>query len=74
MKLQQDQVWQVGDTFLRIVRLERLRVAYKEFTDLRTRDGRHHEVSKKEFCRAIKGARLLSREEIPDRWSTLTDS
>lgn len=74
MKLQQDQVWKVGESFLRIVRLERLSVGYKEFADLRTRDGRHHEVTKKEFCRLIKGAKLLDREELPDRWSTLADS
>lgn len=74
MKLQQDQVWRVGESFLRIVRLERLSVGYKELADLRSRDGRHHDVTKKEFCRLIKGAKLLTPEEIPDRWSTLADS
>jgi len=59
LKLQQDQVWKTGDAYLRIVRLERLSVAYKALRDLSSRDGTHHEVSKKEFCRLIKGAALV---------------
>jgi len=59
MKLQQDQVWQQGDTFIRIVHLERLKVTYKEMKDVISRDGIHHDVSKKQFCRLIKGATLI---------------
>lgn len=57
MKLQQDQVWRSGEKYLRIIRLERLSVVYKA-TDASLRDGAHQEVSKKEFCRMIKGAEL----------------
>lgn len=64
MKLQQDQVWKQGDAFLRIVRLERLAVEYKQMKNLVTREGKHFQVSKKEFCRLIKTATLLSPEEI----------
>ena len=64
LKLQQDQVWKVESGFLRIVRLERLSVAYKLLKDLSTRDGTHHEVSKKEFTRLIKSAALLSEDEV----------
>lgn len=64
LKLQQDQVWQTATGFVRIVRLARLSVAYKSLRDLATRDGTHHEVSKKEFTRLIKSASLLTREEI----------
>ena len=64
MKLQQDQVWRQGDEFLRIVRLERLAVEYKQMKNLVTREGKHFQVSKKEFCRLIKTATLLSPEEI----------
>ena len=64
MKLQQDQVWKQDGEFLRIVRLERLAVEYKQMKDLVTREGKHFQVSKKEFCRLIKTATLLSPEEI----------
>ena len=60
MKLQQDQVWQQGDTYLRIVHLERLKVRYKQMKDVASKAGTHHDVSKKEFCRLIKGATLLT--------------
>lgn len=60
VKLQQDQVWKTGAGYLRIVRLERLSVSYKSLKDLATRDGTHHEVSKKEFTRLIKSAVLLA--------------
>ena len=63
LKLQQDQVWKTGTGYLRIVRLERLSVSYKSLKDLATRDGTHHEVSKKEFTRLIKSASLLSADE-----------
>ena len=59
MKLQQDQVWKQGDRFLRITRLNRLEVGYKEMTDLVTKEGKHYNVTKKEFCRLIKGASLI---------------
>jgi len=64
MKLQQDQVWKQGDDFLRIVRLERLAVEYKQMKDLVTREGEHFQVSKKHFCRLIKTATLLTPAEI----------
>ncbi len=64
MKLQQNQVWKLGDEFLRIVRLERLAVEYKQVKNLGSPEGRHFQVSKKEFCRLIKIATLLTHEEI----------
>ncbi len=60
MKLQQGQVWQQGDQLLRIVHLERLEVEYKAVPRLNTREGVHHHVSKKDFCRLIKGAVLAA--------------
>lgn len=65
LKLQQDQVWKTSDGYLRIVRLERLSVAYKSLRDLATRDGTHHEVTKKEFCRLIKSAELVTAGREP---------
>lgn len=58
MKLQQNQVWKQGDQYFCIVRLERLEVEYKTFSDPVFRQGSHHHVSKKEFCRLIKNAEL----------------
>ena len=60
MKLQQGQTWQCGDQFVRIVHLERLEVGYKSATDLKFTDGKHQHTSKKDFCRLLKGARLLA--------------
>lgn len=63
MKLQQGQVWKQGDEYLRIVHLERLEVGYKIMADLVTKEGKHRRATKKEFCRLIKGARLLPTAE-----------
>ena len=63
MKLRQNQVWKVGDEFLRIVALERLEVRYKAIKDLASGEGKHETVTKKEFCRLIKGATLLTPED-----------
>ena len=63
MKLQQGQVWKAGDEFLRIVELHRLEVKYKAMTDVVTREGTHHHVTKKQFCRLIKNATLLDGEQ-----------
>jgi hypothetical protein len=62
MKLQQNQTWKKGAEFIRITRLERWEVAYKTMTDLSTKEGEHHVLPKKEFCRLLKGARLLEGE------------
>lgn len=59
MKLQQGQIWQKGDEYFRIVEWARLMIEYKLMKDLETKEGTLHQVSKKEFCRLIKGAVLL---------------
>ncbi len=64
MKLQQGQIWNQGDQYLLILHLERLEVQYKTFKNLATRKGPHHHVSKKEFCRLIKHATLLTPDQI----------
>jgi hypothetical protein len=60
LKLRQGQVWKHGHEFIRIVRLERLEVAYKTSKKLRNAPGEHHVTSKKDFCRLLKECRLLS--------------
>lgn len=69
MRLQQNQVWQQGDQFLRIVALERLRVEYKAMTKLGSKEGTHHQLTKKEFCRLLKGAVLVSPAEVAAKGS-----
>ena len=64
-KLQQGQIWQSGEEYLRIVRLERLEVEYKSTTTRAAKKGTFHRVSKKEFCRLIKKAALLPVAETP---------
>ncbi|HVY70417.1 MAG TPA: hypothetical protein VHH73_10845 [Verrucomicrobiae bacterium] len=64
MKLQQGQVWRKGDEYIRIVVLERLAVEYKTMQDLQTKEGRHNQVTKKQFCNLLKGASLLTNEEL----------
>ena len=63
MKLRQNQVWHLGGEFLRIVALERLEVSYKTMKNLATGEGKHVTATKKDFCRLIKGAKLLTADE-----------
>ncbi|MEO6846055.1 MAG: hypothetical protein ABI443_01895 [Chthoniobacterales bacterium] len=64
MKLQQDQIWQAGENYYRIVRLERLAVTYRLLKDLDHRHGKNVDVTKKEFCRLIKGAELVAGPQL----------
>ena len=64
MKLQQGQIWNEGELYFQIVHLERLEVKYKSFKNLASRKGSHHHVSKKEFCRLLKHAILLTPAEV----------
>jgi len=68
MKLAQNQVWKQGNEYFRIVHLERLEVKYKALKKLLTGEGTHHHVSKKEFCRLIKGAELLTQDQVKEIW------
>jgi hypothetical protein len=63
LKLQQGQTWKCGEEFVRIVHLERLEVGYKSFKSLQTSAGQHKRTSKKDFCRMLKGATLLTGTE-----------
>ncbi|MEI7733421.1 MAG: hypothetical protein WCO56_27870 [Verrucomicrobiota bacterium] len=60
MKLQQSQIWKTQNDFIRIVRVERLVVEYKSARNLKFKGGTHHHTSKKQFCRLIKEAILIS--------------
>ncbi len=75
MKLQQDQIWKLGEgDFVFIARLERLFVDYKRIQDLVTKKGETHLVSKKDFCRLIKPAKLLTQADIRFEQTGLPES
>jgi hypothetical protein len=59
MKLQQGQLWKKDDDYLRIIHWERLAIEYKLMHGSPDRKGSLHRVSKKEFCRLLKGAELV---------------
>ena len=65
MKLEQGQIWSQRHTHYRIVERARLSVTYKEITDITTLEGKQHVVSKKEFCKLIKGAKLIKNPPTP---------
>jgi hypothetical protein len=65
MKLCQGQIWKQDKEYLRIVRLERLEVEYKSMTSLASKKGTLHTTSKKDFCRLLKGAKLLTPAPTP---------
>jgi hypothetical protein len=60
MKLRQGQIWKCGGEYVRIVQLERLAVGYKSATNSKFTDGQPRHTSKKDFCRLLKGATLIS--------------
>lgn len=66
LRLQQGQIWQLGDQFIRITRLERLAVEYKAAPSPATKGGKMHQATKKEFCRLIKTAVLLPAAPPPE--------
>lgn len=66
MKLEQGQVWKQGADYLRIVDWSRMEIVYKTMKDLSTRVGTQHRVTKKEFCRMLKDAKLLTPEEVTE--------
>ena len=65
MKLGQGQLWKQGKEYIRIVRLERLEVEYKSQTSLADKKGTVQVTSKKDFCRLLKGAKLLTVKPTP---------
>jgi hypothetical protein len=59
----QGQIWNQDDEYLLILHLERLDVQYKSFKNIASRKGARHHVSKKQFCRLIKHATLLTPDQ-----------
>lgn len=63
MKLQQGQIWKKESNYYRITEWSRMTIQYKHTRNLHCKEGEVVEVSKKEFCRLIKGATLFEEEE-----------
>ena len=64
IKLEQGQLWKAGEEYLRIVDLQRLEVKHKAIRNLETGEGTHHYVTKKQFCRLLKNAAVVSSEGL----------
>jgi len=64
MKLQQGQIWQLEDRFLRIIKWARMSIEYKAMKDPFAKEGTVHQVSKKEFCRLVKEAKLMTPDDL----------
>jgi hypothetical protein len=62
MKLEQGQIWKKGEEYYRIVQWARRAIEYKAMKDPVSGEGVVHQVTKKEFCRLLKGAELLKPE------------
>lgn len=60
MKLLEGQLWKTGEDYLRILHRDNLRVIYKKMKDPATKEGTEHQARKKEFCRMLKDAVLLT--------------
>jgi hypothetical protein len=65
MKLEQGQIWKQGEVYYRIVEWARMHIEYKEMKDPATKEGTFHQLSKKEFCRLLKGAALIPPTKSP---------
>lgn len=65
MKLEQGQIWQRGEDYIRIVEWARLSIEYKVMKDPVSKVGTLHKATKKEFCRLLKGAVRLKPEDLP---------
>jgi hypothetical protein len=59
MRIYQDEIYQKGEKFIRIVRLDRYEVEYKTMNVDPKGEGVVAVATKKEFCRLLKGMTLV---------------
>ncbi len=64
MKLEQGQIWKREGDYLRIVEWARMSIVYKTMTDPAAKTGETHAVTKKEFCRLVKTAQLMTPADL----------
>ncbi|MCX6853425.1 MAG: hypothetical protein NTV80_00810 [Verrucomicrobia bacterium] len=72
MKLEQGQIWKQGEVYYRIVEWARMYIEYKQMKDPATKEGTFHQLSKKEFCRLLKGATLIPNTKKADEEDELS--
>jgi len=65
MQLKQGQIWKQGAEYIHIVKWERLAIEYKATDSPDAMDGALQNLSKKEFCRFLKGASLYEPAKKP---------
>jgi hypothetical protein len=63
MKLKQGQVWKKGNKYYRITEWARMTIRYKLSFTLHAPEEPVVQVSKKEFCRLLKGAKLCEETD-----------
>ena len=63
MKLKQGQVWKKGNKYYRITEWARMTIRYKLSYTLHAPEEPVEEISKKEFCRLLKGAELCEETD-----------
>lgn len=63
MRIFQDQIYQKGERFIRIVRLDRYEVEFKSSDGSPKAEGTQAVLPKKEFCRLLKGMALVIPEK-----------
>ena len=68
MRIYQDEIYQKGAKFIRIVKLDRYEVEYKTMNGDPKGEGALAVATKKEFCRMLKGMTLLKpvKKEEPE--------
>lgn len=68
MRIYQDEIYRKGETFIRILRLDRYEVEYKTTNGDPKADGPVAVATKKEFCRLLKGMTLVPpvKKPVPD--------
>lgn len=67
MRIFQDEIYQKGGKFIRIVRLDRYEVEFKTTTGDPKGEGSVTVLPKKEFCRLLKGTTLVPpvKKDVP---------
>ena len=70
MKLEQGQIWKKGDEYIRIVEWARLSIEYKLMKNPAAKVGTVHRMTKKDFCRLLKGAALVMPEKKVEKTET----
>ena len=68
MRIYQDEIYQKGAKYLRIVRLDRYEVEFKTMEANPKGEGAVAVLPKKEFCRLLKGMTLMEpvKKEAPE--------